>query len=61
MSLVTIALLPLMGYLLYLRINSISVTFKHHYEEKKTSEIFLLLITILLILLILFLSEIVMP
>jgi hypothetical protein len=61
MSLVTIALLPLMGYLLYLRINSISVTFKHNYEEKKVSEIFLLLITILLIISIFILSEIVMP
>ena len=61
MSFTTIALLPLMSYCLYVRIDRISATFKHNQEEKKTSEIFLLLITILLIISIFVLSEILMP
>ena len=61
MNITTIALLPLMAYILRKRILSIQMTYKKNIVENKKTEILLLFFTISIIIILLILSEILMP
>lgn len=62
MSITTIALLPLMAYILNLRLKSVYLILKKNNEdEKKKSEILYLALSVILIVFLFILSELIMP
>lgn len=61
MNITTIALLPLMAYVLRKRINSLQLTYRKNISKNKKSEFLLLFSTIAIIILLLIISEILMP
>lgn len=61
MSITTIALLPLMAYILSLRLKSVYLILKKNEVGKKKSEILYLALSVILIVFLLVLSELIMP
>ena len=61
MNITTIALLPLMAYVLHKRIKSLQLTYRKDISKNKKSELLLLFSTITIIILLLIMVEILMP
>lgn len=61
MNITTLVLLPLMAYILNIRMKNVYISYKKNIEEKKLSEILLLMITVILIIALFIMSEIIMP
>ena len=61
MSILSIALIPLIAHILALRIRALAIAFRNNLKGKKIVEIILLLSTILLIIFIYILTEVSMP